>query len=1019
MSHLAKLAVMRPVAMTMVIIFMLIIGMVSVKNIAVDLFPDMTFPVAVITTNYEGAGPEEIEALISDPLENMIGTIPNVESISSISQTGTALIIVSFVWGTNMDVATLQIREKIDMAREYLPNTMALPRVMRFNPSDFPIIQLAVTTDTNDMNTAKLIANDEIKTRLQSVKGIAAVYVEGGREKEIKVNLNQTKLLHHGVTLETIQQIIASENLNIPSGQLRSSHETIPIRVTGQFTSVYDVMDIQIPTNQGLVKLKDLAQIEEGYAPINQISLLNNKPAVGITVYKQSGANTVEVTKQVQKTLEKIQKTLPSEYKVTAVFEQSKFINQSLRAVLSNILTGSGLAAVILFVFLKHFRSTVIIFLAIPLSIVTTFVFLFFSKQTLNVLTLGGLALGVGMMVDNAIVILENIYRYRQLNYPMKKAAIMGSSEIGTAIIASTLTTIIVFLPFVFVNGLAAQLFKPLAQVIAFSLLASLFTALIIVPLFASLFLKLKDTQNAKSKHQELLKNKYKAVLEKALNNRRVTIFSITLLFILSFVIVPFLGTEFLPAQDQSMISIEATLPPGHSIDQSLSTSETIVKKLATVDDIDILYTTIGGNDPFTVGARSQSNKLNYTIMLTAPSKRDRSDVEIADTMRQLLKDIPSIIEAKVSASDTGFAADPVSLKITGPNLQTLQKLAEDVRALIVTVEGVRELDSNFSTGNPLLSVAVFKDVAYSLGIGSMQLAKTISDATQGIVASQFTKNGEELPIRLVFEENGIKSQDELENMLIKTQMNDFVPLKAIASFTRDNGPTRIIRTNRMREISLTADVFGRDIGSVNDEIESLLRQHITLPDSRYKITFGGQDEQMNDAFFKLTLALLLAVVLVYMVMAGQFESFFYPFIIMFSVPLTLIGILIGLLITNQPIGVGSLIGLLILTGIVVNNAIVLVDYINQLKVAGHSTREAILEACPTRLRPILMTAFTTILGLLPLSLGLGEGTEVQQPMAIVIISGLLTSTCITLLFIPVLYESFDKKIDKKRAQTN
>ncbi|WP_078408674.1 efflux RND transporter permease subunit [Priestia abyssalis] len=1011
--NIVKLSVIRPIAMGMVIILILILGGVSVKNMPVDLFPELTFPVAAVTATYDGAGPREVENLLAKPLENAMGTIPNVESVTSISRNGGLLILVSFNWGTDMDFATLKMREKIDAVRDFLPSEAPAPRVMRFDPSDLPIMQLAITAENEEFSTLKRMVEEDIKPRLDGVEGVASVSIEGGANKEVQVNLDPEKLASYGLTIQQLQQIIGSENINLPAGNIEDQNQNLPIRVAGQFESIDDIALLPIPTNSGVLVLKNIADIQEAYEETTQLSYLNGKNAIGISILKQSGSNTVTVAEDIEKKLNELDELLPKNVKMELIFDQSQFINQSISAVSSNMLIGSGLAAGILFLFLRNLRSTLIIGFAIPLSIVTTFVFMYFSGQTLNLLTLGGLALGIGMMVDNAIVILENIYRSQHLGMSLKKAAIQGTREVGTAIIASTLTTVIVFLPIVFVEGLAAQLFKPLALVISFSLLASLFTALIIVPLLSSLFLKVQEEKESSGQLFSSILRKYTALLVIVLAHPKKTILIIVTALALSLTGIPFIGTEFLPAQDQSFVSITAKLPEGSSLDATYEKTEEINSKIKDITEIDLIYVKVGGAANFSYGAGSQTNQANYSILLKQVGERSRSDLEVAEDIRDRLKDVPNI-GVSVSASDSGFSTDPISLSITGPDLQVLEQIANETVTLISDIEGVREPKSNYETGNPEIVVDIDREKAASYGIGSAQIASAINDATKGVVASRLARNGEELDIRLVVESRFTSSLSDLESLLIKSPAGANIPLQAVAHISRGQGPSQIVRTDRLREITVRADILNRDLGTITDEIEETLKDHISLPNNQYKISFGGQNEQMNDAFYKLSLALALAVVLVYMVMAGQFESFFYPFIIMFSVPLTVIGVVLGLLVTGKPLGVGSLVGLLILTGIVVNNAIVLIDYLQQLKKEGYELKESILLAGPTRLRPILMTTLTTILGLIPLTLGFGEGTEIQQPMAIVIVFGLSFATIITLVFIPAVYYLFEKRMTEQ-----
>ncbi|GAE25298.1 RND multidrug efflux transporter [Halalkalibacter wakoensis JCM 9140] len=1007
--NVAKLSVLRPVAMSMLIVLLIMLGMVSLRNLPVDLFPELDYPVVAVTASYEGAGPEEVEQLITRPLEEMMASVQNVESVSSTSRTGGALVLVAFDWGTDLDFATLTMRERIDQIRDRLPPGVTTPQVMRFDPSMLPIVQLAITDQHGDLAETKNLIENEIQPRLDSIDGVAAVQIEGGTTQEIRLEVDPDQLASYGLSLNDLQQIISSENLNIPGGEVTDANQSLPVRITGEFQSIYDLQVLPIPTVEGVIPLSNLASIQETTAPTLQESYLNGEPAIGVSILKGSGTNTVSVARNINLEIKEMLELLPEGTNIRIIFDQSQFIEQSIQAVGWNIVIGGLLAAFVLYVFLRNIRSTFIIAFSIPISIMTTFLFLFFYGETLNILTLGGLALGVGMMVDNSIVILENIYRKRSEGEGKKEAAINGTNEIGGAIIASTLTTVVVFLPIVFVEGLAAQLFKPLAVTVAFSLLASLITALIIVPLLSSTFMAVNHHTSAFERGFERTKAAYRRFLERSLHKPKTVLFSTMGLLGLSLACIPLLGTEFLPAQDQSFVSIDARLPAGNDLQATLSLTEEIDEHLTNIPEIELAYVTVGGTDNFTIGAGSQVNRASYSLLLKQISERSRSDLVVAEDVRERLKQIPNV-DIRVTASDTGFSDNPIALTVKGPDLQTLKRISDEMIKTISNVEGVREPTANYNEGSPEVTISIDRNAAASYGVGSAQIANTIGNATKGVVATKIARDGEELDVRLQVEEKYTASVDHLAQLLIDTPTGERIPLSAVATVERGQGPSSIRRVDRLREITVRADILGRDLGSVVTDIEFALKEEIRpLLPSGYRITFGGQNEQMNDAFFKLSGAIALAVLLVYMVMAGRFESFFYPLIIMFSVPVTAIGVIGGLLITSQPLGVGSLIGILILTGIVVNNAIVLVDYMNTLQSEGYSTYQSILQAAPTRLRPILMTALTTILGLVPLTLGFGEGTEVQQPMAIVIVFGLAVSTFITLILIPVIYLLADK----------
>ncbi|WP_349410266.1 efflux RND transporter permease subunit [Pseudalkalibacillus sp. SCS-8] len=1010
---ITELSVFRPIAMGMVILFMLIIGAVSVKNTPVDLFPDLTFPVAAVTVTYEGASPEEVEKLLAQPIENIMGTIPNVESVSSVSRTGGALIIVSYTWGTDMDFAALKMREQLDAVREQLPNEAPQPRVLRFNPNDLPIVRLGIQAPGGDLVSAKKLVENEIKPVLDSIEGVASVTIEGGTEKVVNISVDPAVLKQYGLTIDQLRQVLAGENITLPSGKIKDEGLEYPLRVVGEFDSISTLKQLPIPTKSGVVELSKIVEITETTATASQISYLNGEPSIGISILKQSGENTVTVANKVEEKLNNLE--LSEDVKVETIFNQAKFIKQSIRAVLINMIIGSLLAAGVLYLFLRNLRSTLIVGFSIPISVMTAFIFMYFSGQTLNVLTLGGLALGVGMIVDNSIVILENIYRLREKGISLKNAAIQGTKEVGGAVIASTLTTVVVFLPIVFVDGLAAQLFKPLALSVTYALVASLITALIIVPLLSSSIMAKKQTKRTIGSKYIGLQRRYVYVLRKALRYPKRVIISTLVLLMISLGAIPFIGTEFLPAQDQSYVSIQVELPPGSSSERTFSTTEKIDEKLQDIEAIDLYYVTVGGSNDFSIRAGTNNNKAMYSILLKPIGERQKSDVQVAELIRKELAFIKEA-EVAVQASDNGFSESPISLEISGPDLRTLEAVSDDIQEEISKVDGVREIESNYETGTPQIEIELDRAKASSFGLTSAQVSVAVQNATTGKVATTFNRSGNQVDVQLRVDPSKLETVNELEELQIESPSGELVTLGTIAEIKQGEGPSQINRTDRLREIRVTASILDRDLGNVVKDVKNRIKEQVSLPPG-YKVSFGGQNQQMNDAFFKLSGALALAIVLIYMVMAGQFESFFYPFIIMFSIPLTIIGILFGLLVTGQPFGVGSLVGILILTGIVVNNAIVLVDYINQLKKRTGSTAMAVVRAGQARLRPILMTALTTILGLIPLMIGIGEGTEIQQPMAIVIVFGLLFGTLISLIFIPVIYLLFDRIKQKRKLK--
>lgn len=1014
---ISELSVRRPVLASMVIAVILLFGSVSYSQLSLDLFPQLTFPVAAVSTTYEEAGPQEIEALISAPLENVMGTIPGVKRITSQSRTGSSLLIVEFDWGTDMNFATLQMREKVDLIRENLPEGLPTPVVLKFDPNVLPIMQIGLISKEQNLEELYRFAQNALRNPLERVEGVASLSISGGRQKEVQIELSEERLRSLGLTYTQLSQLLATENVNLPVGLATEANRILPVRQLGQFTSLEELRNLPLVTPTGArFKLSDVAEIRETLATSFQEIRTNGESSLMLVIQKQSGANTVDVSRAVRATLEGLQEELPKGVEIVPLFDQAEYIELSIRTVNTNMLTGAFLAAAILYLFLKNVRATLLIGVSIPISVITTFTLFYFTDQTLNLLTLGGLALGIGMMVDSSIVILENIYRYRQQGASLIRAAIDGTSEVGLAVTASVLTTVSVFLPAFFVEGLAAQLLRPLAMSVSFSLLASLFTSLIIMPLFASKLL-------GRAKHSRIFKSEgawmgrlngaYHRWLKTSLAHRWKTV-GITLgLFGASLALIPLIGTEFLPKQDQSFISIEVRMPYGTVLADTRQVVELIEKQANELPEVTTSFSTVGRTGFFGLDSGVNTHRAFIGVRLSPKNERERSSEQIGEQLRAYTQKIPGasiVIDATGDAF--GGSSAPISLSLRGDDFGTLRELARQVELVVKSVPGTREVKSDDEQGQPEFRIVVDRDRAATYGLNSVAVATSIRTLLQGENAGQLRRNGEELAIRFVSQPESLLAVDALLDFQIGTPLGTLVPLREVASLELDQSPNVIKRVDRLRDITVEGKVVGRDLGSVVDDIRAEIDRKINLPPG-YSIDFTGQKEQMDDAFFKLTLALVMAILLVYMIMAAQFESLFYPFIVMFSLPMTVTGVMLGLLITGKALGVGAMIGLLILAGIVVNNGIVLVDYTNTLRKQGSSTYEALLQAGPVRLRPILMTTMTTILGLIPLMLSQGDGSEIQSPMAIVIIFGLLASTVVTLVFVPVMYSLLDQAAER------
>ncbi|HRC81721.1 MAG TPA: efflux RND transporter permease subunit [Sedimentibacter sp.] len=1017
---LAKFSVKKPVTITMIILMMIVIGAVSYSKLQIDLLPQMDLPYVMVQTSYQGAGPEEIENIISRPLEQTLSTVENIEDIISISSEGSSLILMQFAFNTDMDEIMLQIRERIDIIKGYLPEGTSSPLALKLDPNAIPIVQLAVSSK-GDLYTTQKIAEDVIAPRIERIEGTASASVTGGLEQEVEIVLKEEMIKGYNLSSSYVAQILAAENLNMPGGTVKKGTNELTVRTTGEFKSLEEIKSLPIPLpTGGTIRLKDIADVSLRNKDQSSITKLNGKEVVQISVMKQSDANTVNVARSIDKEIEKLKAEYP-DLELVTVFNQADYINLAIDNLIKTATQGGILAILILLVFLRSFKTTLVIAISIPFSIITTFVMLFFAGITLNMMTLGAFALAVGMLVDNSIVVLENIYRNRSLGLDRITASVDGTNEVAMAVTASTLTTIAVFLPIVFTGGLAAILFKEFALTITIALLSSLVIALTLVPMLSS---KLISVRNLESEEEQEKKHGpivvfYKKILGYSLRHRFLTIVLSIALFVVSVLMVYTVGAEFFPATDEGMINISADLPAGSEIEDIDALLEEIKEAISGIPEIETVFSSAGGGQMYGLGSSSSGS---VVVLLKSLDERDRSAKEISDEIRSLTRDIPGA-EISVSESSTmmmGMTTGAISITIKGDDMDTLKTIGDDFKRIIERVEGTREVTTSYEDGIPQVQIITDRAIASQYGLTTAQIGSSIANALSGSKVTTYKINGDEIDVVLKADNVYGESISYLEMLPIQTPMGSTVPLTEVADIKVEKGPISIQRENQVRVLTVSGSVVGRDIQSASNEIEELLKDY-EMP-LGYSYVFGGEIEQIEETFRDLFLVMLLAIALVYMIIAAQFESLIQPLSIMFSVPLALSGGFIALFVTGLPLNVIGIIGLIILVGIVVNNAIVLVDYINKRRRRGEDRNLAIMKAGPIRIRPIMMTALTTILGLVPMSLGLGEGAELSQSMGVVVIGGLSLSTVLTLVIVPVMYTIFDdmteffkRKIKKDR----
>jgi len=1034
--NLPNFSVNRPITVLMFFIGLILIGLISFQNLGLDLLPDLSFPMSAIIVSYSGVAPQEIENMITIPLEEAVGTIQGVKNINSFSREGSSVVLMEFNWGTDMDASALNIREKIDQVKGFLPDDASDPIVIKFDPSLMPILVLGMYSEEKDLQKLQEYAEDIIKPRLERLEEVASASINGGLDREILVSIDNEKLRTNQLSFNQVTAALAGENVNLPAGTLKEGTINFLIRTLGRFKSIQDIEGILISNIRGKkIYLGDIAKVEDTFKERNSITYVNGKPGIMVSLQKESGKNTVTVAKRVFKELETIQKLLPEDISITPVFDPSDFIKKTISQVGWVALYGSILAILVLLFFLGNFSSTLIIGFAIPISLIFTFSLLYFSNLTLNMMTLGGLALGIGMMVDNSIVVLENIYRYRELGTDIKKSACLGASEVGTAISASTFTTIAVFLPILYVKGIASELFSPMGYTITFSLLTSLLVALTLVPMLSSkiLHIKVKDKSSSVSKENlsqnslrqggkifNFVRDEYSRLISWSLRHRGIVFILAVIIFVGSIMLIPFVGTEFIPSSDQGQFNINITLPTGTNLETTREVVSKVEKIVSEVPEIKSILTTAGEGSGGMGFSTEGGNSGTIMVNLVEQNKREKNMVQIINELRQKIGIYP---DAQIKFSEQGFtftSGSDLTVKISGDSLDELENIANRILILMSEVEGVYDLESSVEDVRPELHLNIDREKANLYGLNTAQIASTVQDALLGRIASIYQEKGKQINIRIRLEEEDRNSIEEVENLLISSSVGLQIPLKEIAEVTVDSGPKGIDRENQQRIVNVSGNISNRFLGKVIQDAQQKLEK-LSLPED-YRYEFVGENKEMQESFLQLAMALVLSIILVYMIIAAQFESLLMPLAVMFSVPFSLIGVILALLLTDKSLNVLSYIGIIMLVGIVVNNSIVLIDYINKLRQKGMERKEAIILGGKTRLRPILMTMFTTVLALVPMALGIGEGAELRAPMAITIIGGLTSSTFLSLIIVPIFYTFLDdlsQKVTKKRGTTN
>ena len=1060
MKSLIDFAIRRRVTIVMCTIAIALFGMVSLSRLKLNLLPDLSYPTITVRTELPGAAPLELETLVTRPVEEAVSIIRNVRQVRSVSRAGQSDVTLEFVWGTDMDVAGIDVREKLDLVQ--LPLEAKRPLLLRFDPSSEPVMRLAfvetsssAAASVDKLKSMRRFAEDRLKPDLEAVEGSAAVKVSGGYEDEVQVQVDQQKLAQLGLSIDTVTRRIRAENVNLSGGRLEQGTQRFLVRTLNEFGSIEEMADAIIAERDGQpVYLRDVATVSRGYKDREAITRVDGREAIELAVYKEGDANTVLLADGVKARIKELSGNLPEGTEIRTVYDQSTFIAAAIGEVKESALIGGLLAILVLYAFLRDARATLISSIAIPVSVLGTFVLMYAFDLSLNIMSLGGIALAVGMLVDNAVVVLEAIVRNQEHGMERREAARRGTQEVAMAVTAATLTSVAVFFPMVFITGVAGQLFRDQSLTVTFALSFSLLVALTLVPMLAagreprdaaavaaaaasspSRFrriveralggvasaarivshwiatgcrLALSPLVRVTQAANHWAETRYPGAITWALAHPGKTIGAAAALFLFTLgVIAPRLGTELIPQMSQGEFNVDLRLAPGNPLEQTDRSMLAAQRASGELGNVALAYSVAGtGNrlDANPVDAGENTGRLSIT--LTKGARRADEDAAMSQ-LRGSLEDLPGV-QYRFSRPALFSMSTPLEVVVSGYDLDRLQAAADQVRARMMADPRFADVKTTVEAGNPEIQVVFDQERATQLGLEVRDIADRLVNSVRGEVATRYKMREKQIDVLVRSVDTRASSIEEVRNLIVNPGSDHPVTLAAVADVRLAVGPAEVRRIGQERVAVVSANLAGGDLGSAVSALQQIVSE-VTLPVGTTAF-LSGQSEEMKDSFRSLQFVLLLAIFLVYLVMASQFESLIHPFVILFTVPLAMTGAIWALWITNTTVNVVAYIGLIMLVGIVVNQSIVLIDAVNQARERGLSKHEAIVEAGRLRLRPILITKLTTILGLLPMALGLGEGAEVRAPMAITVIGGVLLTTFLTLLVIPVVYSVLDRK---------
>ena len=1012
--NLPKIAVERPVAVTMAILLMILMGVIGFTQLPLELLPDLDLPVVVVIAEFPGAGPSEVEDLVVEPLEESLQAVTDVSSITAISQEEEAQIIMEFEWGTDLDFAIQDVREQIDIVMDLLPDDAEDPFALQFDPTEMPVLEFGVSGEGELHETRRVLDNDVVP-QLERLSGVAEVNILGGQEREIQVELMPDRLRRHDIAVFDVMESIYASNLDLPGGDVTlGGSEELLVRTLGSFESLEEIDDVPVPGGSGLYFLGDVAAIEDDLTDQDTIIRQDGEESLGLTINQEADANTVETAELVNEQLAALQGDLDYDLDFSTIQDQAEYIEVAIQTVVNNAVVGGILAVIILFLFLGSFYSTLTVAVTIPVAITATFFLINQAGLNLNMMTLGGLALGTGMLVDNSVVVTENIFRMREEGREIKAASVEGAVEVGVPIAASTFTTMAVFLPVVFIEGIAGEIFRDLSFTVAFSLLLSLIVALSLIPMLSLRLLKRTDLEQIRRRQRESrvnrwlnrVKERYDSLIKSLLQKRILTIVVILALFGATLAVAGWMGQEFLPELDEGLIDVRLEMPPGTPLRDTGERIARLEDEIESWPEVDTVQSEVGYG-----GVSSQGR---MTVVLVDLAERERGTSELVQEVREMAGLVP---EADLEASNLSLVTGggemedaPIAIDLLGPDRDELETVGEDLEEIIADIDITTDVNLGIEDPRPELQIDVDRRQAGNYGLSGAEVGEAVNVAIDGEVVTRFEderpgEEDEQVDVLLRYGGGVREDLSSIERMPLANAQGQILPLDQVASIDRGLSPVELTRIDQTNSVSLYSDHVDSDLGTAVEVIEEELEAYDMPAGIEYE--FGSDTEWMREAFDDLFFALLLAIVIVFILLAAQFESYWQPLVIILSVPFGLVGVVFGLLLTGRSLNVASYIGVIMMVGIVVNNAIVLLDYINRQIVEGGPRAEAISRACQIRLRPILMTTLTTVLAMFPLSLGIGEGAEIQAPIATAVIGGLLVSTVSTLIVMPTLYTIF------------